>query len=377
MTAWRHSLEKLGLHIAPGVGGFFTWWRRSLLAWLPVRWQVQLDVSRARLLLWRDDETLHLVRQLGPQLDPIATLPWPQAPEAVDRALGSRLASLPHVWVLSGAHVLRRPMRLPIAASARLRDVLGFEIDRQTPFQSDQVHYDVRECGLRDDGHLDVELVVVPRRVFDAEVDTLGEWRERLAGVDVGDGQHPPLGVNLLPAQARQQRGDPLRRWNLLFAAVAVLALIAAGWQLLDNRNAALASLRAQVDAEARRARTVSVQRQQLLDQIEGASFFDQQAAARPSMTEIIDELSRRLPTGTYLEKLSVEGNQLQLIGLSREASSLVQRLEGSPLWHTPSLTGVLQSNAATHRDRFTLTAELNKEPVKPAKGGSNGQGRR
>ncbi|RBC28363.1 PilN domain-containing protein, partial [Xanthomonas oryzae] len=57
--------------------------------------------------------------------------------------------------------------------------------------------------------------------------------------------------------------------------------------------------------------------------------------------------------------KFSVEGGQLQLIGLSNEASSLVRRLEGSPLWRTPSLTGVLQSDAGRNVDRFTITAEL------------------
>ena len=47
------------------------------------------------------------------------------------------------------------------------------------------------------------------------------------------------------------------------------------------------------------------------------------------------------------------------LIGLSREASSLIQRLQGSPLWRAPALTGALQPDPASGRDRFTLTAEL------------------
>ncbi|MEE7561368.1 PilN domain-containing protein, partial [Xanthomonas sp. Kuri4-2] len=118
-------------------------------------------------------------------------------------------------------------------------------------------------------------------------------------------------------------------------------------------------ALRAQVQANAGRARQVAAERQQLLDLVEGAAFFERQRAARPTAVEVWDELSRRLPTGTYLEKFSMEGGQLQLIGLSNEASSLVRRLEGSPLWHTPSLTGVLQSDAGRGVDRFTITAEL------------------
>jgi general secretion pathway protein L len=79
-----------------------------------------------------------------------------------------------------------------------------------------------------------------------------------------------------------------------------------------------------------------------------------------------MDELSRRLPDTTYLEKLAVEDNRLTLIGLSKEASALVPKLEGSPLWTSPALTGALQPDPRTQRDRFTLTADI---VVKPGAG--------
>ena len=51
--------------------------------------------------------------------------------------------------------------------------------------------------------------------------------------------------------------------------------------------------------------------------------------------------------------------DRLTLIGLSSEASSLVGRLEGSKLWRAPALTGALQPDPRSRRDRFTLTADL------------------
>jgi general secretion pathway protein L len=33
--------------------------------------------------------------------------------------------------------------------------------------------------------------------------------------------------------------------------------------------------------------------------------------------------------------------------------------MEGSPLWRSPALSGAVQPDPATGRDRFTLTAEL------------------
>mgnify|MGYP006196309201 CR=1 FL=1 len=79
---------------------------------------------------------------------------------------------------------------------------------------------------------------------------------------------------------------------------------------------------------------------------------------------EVWNELTRRLPDGTYLEKLAIENNSLQLIGLSSEASQLVPLLQDAPQWRKVNLTGVLQADgAASGRDRFTLTAELQPLP--------------
>ncbi|MDL5365104.1 PilN domain-containing protein [Xanthomonas sp. NCPPB 2654] len=359
MTAWRDTMEKFGVRMTPGAGGLLAWWQRSLMAWLPPRWQLQLGWSQARLLLWRDGEQLLVARQLGAELGAPLALPWPLSPADLDAVLGPRLAALPRAWLLPAHSALQRTLRLPAAAADHLRDVVRFEIDRQTPFQADQVVYDVRLGARRDDAQLDAELVVAPRRVLEDLHASAGALRPTLAGVDVAGADGAPLGVNLLPPEQRYRRADPMRRWNAILAATALLALFAAGWQLLDNRRDALEQLRAQVDNGAQRARGVAAQRQQLVDLVEGAAFFDQLRAERPTSLEIWNELSKRLPEGTYLEKFSVEGDQLQLIGLSSEASSLVGRLEGSPLWRTPSLTGVLQADPGSHRDRFTLTAEL------------------
>ena len=359
MTAWRDTIDKLGVRMAPGACGLLAWWQRSLMAWLPPCWQLQLGWSQALLLLWRDGEQLCVARQIDAELGTPLALQWPLLASDLEAVLGPRLAALPRVWLLPAQAALQRTLRLPAAAAEHLRDVVRFEIDRQTPFQADQVVYDVRPGAHRDDAQLDAELVVAPRRVLDELHASAGALRPTLAGVDVAAADGTPLGVNLLPPEQRHRHADPMRRWNAILAATALLALFAVGWQLLDNRHAALEQLRAQVDSSAQRARGVAAQRQQLVDLVEGATFFDQLHAERPTALEIWNELSKRLPEGTYLEKFSVEGDQLQLIGLSSEASSLVGRLEGSPLWHRPSLTGVLQADPGSHRDRFTLTAEL------------------
>jgi len=371
MTAWRDSLVRARGRLSPGVGSSLRWWRQSLLAWLPVRWQWAMGWSRSRLLLQRDGEVLRLQRQTGEQIEAIAELPWPVSPATLDTVLDARLRSLPRHWLLPAGSVLRRPLRLPAAAAERLRDVVGFEIDRQTPFDASQVSYDVRELGALPDGQLQVELVVIPRVKLEQWAQQAGPWAQAVAGVDAVDATGQPLDVNLLPVAQRQPYRDPMARWNWLLAVGAVVLLALAGHQLIDNRQAAADQLREQVDAAARDARRVAAERQQLQSLVEGAAFLEGKRAEHASTVEIWNELTRLLPDGTYLEKMSIEGTTLQLIGLSREASQLVPLLQDSPLWRKVNLTGVLQADGATSgRDRFTLTAELQPLPgaMPPAK---------
>ncbi|MDQ3511457.1 MAG: PilN domain-containing protein, partial [Pseudomonadota bacterium] len=159
----------------------------------------------------------------------------------------------------------------------------------------------------------------------------------------------------------RSRNADPWRAWNVALAALTVILVGAMLWQLLANRRAAAAAFEQRINAQADDARLAAAQRQQLIKLIEGQAFLDEARASRPPTIEIIDELSRRLPDGTYLEKITIDDKQLLLIGLSNEAAALVGRLQGASLWQRPALAGALQPDPPSGRDRFTLSADLDR----------------
>lgn len=384
-TRLRDRFGRLGTRLGPGAGGvaggLLAWWARSLASWLPLRVRQALGMDRGRLLLQVDGDALQLRLQRGDEVRDLARLPGlaegavappaaaeigPLVADPLAPVLGAAIADLPRWLLLPAAVSLRRRMLLPAAAADRLRDVVGFEIDRQTPFSADAVAFDARVLGRRDgDGQLDVELVAVPLAALNPQRAALGPLASTLAGIDVAAGDGIPLGINLLPLAQRSRHGDPLRVWNVALAAAALLAVAATLWQLLDNRRGAADAFEQALTRRAEPARQAALQRQQLQGLIDGQAFLDQARAARPTAVEIIDELSRRLPDGTYLEKLEIADQRLTLIGLSNEAAALVGRLQDSPLWRLPALAGALQPDPASGRDRFTLTAEL--APATPA----------
>ncbi|MEN5062307.1 PilN domain-containing protein [Luteimonas sp. TWI1416] len=346
------------------------WWRTALATWLPPRVRDLFGLSGRRLLLQPQGDGLRLVLHEARETRDLAQVPLAElagrAGDPLAALLGERLAGTPRWLLLPAQAGLRRRMLLPEAAADRLHDVLGFEIDRQTPFAAGDVRHGHRLLGRRGDGQLEVELVVVPRATIEAELAALGALAPTLAGIDLAEGDRP-LGVDLINAERRRRREDPQRRLQWLLAAIAVLLTMAGLWQMRENRAAAADALQAKVEAEAIRARAASAQRQQLADLREGMAFLQAQRAARPTTVAVLDELSRRLPDSTSLEKAAIEGNRILLIGLSTEASALVGQLEGSPLWHSPALAGALQNDPRTRSDRFTLTAELAPPPAPTA----------
>ena len=367
-----HPLNDTLRRYRTGAGGFMAWWKQSLLDWLPARWQERFGLAQDRLLIAHEGDCLHLQWQNLQGLHDLTWLPAPAEAADLDAVLGLRLAGLPRWLLLPAGSALQRRLLLPAAAADRLRDVVGFEIDRQTPFSADSVRFDTRVLERRADGQLDTELVAVPRTRFDAAVAGLGGLASSLVGVDARGADGMPLGVNLLPVDLRRGRQDPMSAWHWALAAFALIAVAATAWQVLDNRRASAAAFEAQVESRAVQARVVAMQRQQLVDTVEGAAFLDSARAARPTTVEVLDELTRRLPDSTYLEKVSIEGDRLLLIGLSPEASALVARMEGSTLWRAPALSGALQPDPRTRLDRFSLTAELIGSPVatQPVAGG-------
>ncbi|MBZ0088598.1 MAG: PilN domain-containing protein, partial [Thermomonas sp.] len=250
---------------------------------------------------------------------------------------------------------------LPAATRERLRAVLGFEIERQTPFAAEAVLFDGRLLGERPDGSLQAELVVVPRQRFDAVGARLGGLGARLAGIDLADAEGRALGVNLLAPAQRFRRADPWRWLNLGLGVVALLALLLGLHQLLNNRRAAAAELKATIAQRQTQAQGISAARQRVVDSVEGETFLRALRNDKPTSVEVMEALSQRIPDGTYLEKLAIEGNQLTLVGLSNQAAALVGQLEGAPQWTSAALSGALQADPRSRLDRFTMIAQLAK----------------
>lgn len=339
---------------------FFAWWGSELRALLPERWRHLLAVESARLLLEPADDELVVTRVLGREAQELARLPLSERdvlPVALSRILGDEQRELPRVLLLPPTAVLRRVLTLPAAALDNLRTVLGFELDRQTPFKPDQVVFDSRvlahDPGAR---QVPVELALTPRDRLQQALEGIGALAGTLDAVDVRGADGQALGYNFLPSEQRHARANVWLWINLGLVAASVLLLFLAMGRLLDNRADAIESLRQASEAAHDEARSVARMRSTLEDAATAANFLAVEKARQPSAVLLLDELSRLLPDDTWLERLNFSRGEVTLSGQSGQAPRLVEILQASQLLRDPALSGPIQPDSRTRKDRFNIT---------------------
>jgi general secretion pathway protein L len=337
---------------------FLAWWSRQLSGFVPARWRRLLAQGEARVLFRAHEDGIDLVSAAGEAMALKLRVRPDQAAELED-ALQRAEDKRPRWLLLDEAQVLRRRISLPLAAAPRLRELLAHEIDRQTPFRADQVAFDCRVVERdAEAGKLETELVVVPLSRLESTISRLGPLGTSLAGVDV-EAAGRPLGLNLLPPGRRSQARD-----HMLWVHLALVAVIVAGawftlWQSLENRREAVAELRELVEQRQNEARRAAALREQLDAAAGGATFLAGLRKDRPRALEVIDDISRRLPDGTWLERLTINQGRVVLQGLSNEASGTIAWLQESPYLREPAFSGAVQPDARSGAQRFTLTADL------------------
>lgn len=373
---------------------FFAWWGHELASLLPARWRGLLAERADALLLDTAGRELCVWRQSAQGCSELGRVNLDDPAEA-QKAAFARLRGaletpdLRRIYCIDGARTLRRALSLPAAAEDNLRQVLAFEMDRQTPFKADQVYFDYAVAPhAAADRNLHVELTVVPRAQLDAELAAIAGSAPMLDGVDCWAGARggARLGLNLLPSERRYARKNLRLRLNLALGAAAVVLLVTCMQLWLDNRASALTAMQANVAKAQNDAKQVSQLRKTLQDTIDGANFLSRKKHDTPLMVNLLEDLTQRLPDDTYLERLNVDDkDKIELQGLSDDASKLIGLLNKSELLANPSVQGTIQPDPRTKKDRFNITLDFRAvadaqaaaaKSATAAKGGAHASGR-
>jgi general secretion pathway protein L len=261
--------------------------------------------------------------------------------------------------VLDSAGILRKEVRLPIAAESNLRQVLGFEMDRQTPFRAGDVYFDWTILGHdKEAGQVRVDLAVVPRAGVDATCQILAARGLSVSGVDVvHDGL--PLGLNLLPPSRRIKVINRKVRIDRVLAAGAVFLLALVMVLSLALRSHQVRELEQAIEEVREEALRVQRIRDQIGDTSESASFLSQRRAASPVAVDVLADITRTLPDDTYLDRLVIGQQTVQMQGKSRNAQQLIEQVNLSPMMEAASFRGSTRLDPRTGLEVFEINANI------------------
>ena len=350
---------------------FWTWWTGELRALVPaqvISWVVG-DVAVTDVMV--DAAGVKLIRMGAGKPVVYATVPSGEVTtDPVLREL--RAKGNAHVRVLLGAdQALLKTISLPAAIEENLREVMGFELDRHTPFMANQAYYDVKV--VRRDAQresIEVLLAVASRSVVDPLLATLrqgGLSIDAMTVLDVGAAGQVQVhvqAIELLPATDK-----PARKWgNLLklnlglLALVAVLALFALLLPIWQKREQVIALNplvgKANADFEvSQRIHDEYTKQANLYNYITG-----KKQGMHPSLV-ILEELTKISPDTTSVQSLDLKLNgkirEVTLIGEAQAASKVIEVLEQSPLFQNAAQRSQTRRGSLGTNEWFQITTEL------------------
>ncbi len=260
--------------------------------------------------------------------------------------------------MLNDKQALRLQHAFPEAVQDNLKQVIGYQLDRLTPFSMDSAYFDaqlVRHDKIKKE--IIAAIYVTPKLAVD-------KLYERLQAAGV-----PPIdvlsttdqAVNLTHGLDHELMVTPERSRIPFYFFMAALILALAAPVLYKQRRfeqieGAIADLKKSAASQ------LDV-RDKLLAAEEALSFLQERRKTSPVMLEIVEQLSAEIPAHTWLERLEINGRQIQLRGESNKALTLIDSLEESPHFSRVSFKSPVTRSKNTGKDQFQIQATVEDKP--------------
>jgi general secretion pathway protein L len=346
------------------LAGAWKWWLTELGDMLPERIRSLVAPGSQYLCLELDNAEVIASQHTLDESIELARYPLDGTDVAPDqrqmvRGLTGRASEV--VLCLPRNKVLIKTLTLPLAAAENLREVLGFEMDRQTPFRIEQVYYDYVVASADPKARrLDVVMVLTPRVFLDELLDKLRAMKLAPHRASVcGNGDLTPYAVNLLPESQRQRKSAATRILNLtLTVLTGVLLLGAVALPLLD-KHFAIRNLESRIDVASGQAEVARRLRTEVDRLNTGVRFLVEKKQSTPLALEVISELTRILPDDTWITRLDLKDHEVHIQGQSLAAAALIPLIESSPMLANARFRSPVTKIPRTDKERFHLSAEF------------------
>jgi general secretion pathway protein L len=283
---------------------------------------------------------------------------------------GALTESLPVDWmtalrssrvevVLHQRRFLFRPLELPRQAVDFLEGIVRAQIDRLTPWHANDAVFGWTRPVEADD-RIKLSVVATARSMVSPYVSSLTALGTNSVSVatliptDAG-----PVTVLTTRAQNEASAGRLRRILAVIVVAsgIAALASFTLGAMVVASLDTEFADLSHKIAA-----RRVAMR----LGDGPGANSAQRALTQRkqetPSSVLVLEALSKILPDHTYVTELHIEGDRLQLVGITRDAPSLIELIEQSAQFTRATFFAPTTQAPGDPGERFHIEARIKPE---------------
>jgi general secretion pathway protein L len=266
-------------------------------------------------------------------------------------------------FLIPVTRVLHKTLTLPPTSEKDLHDILGFEMDRQTPFTNDQVYYDCRIADRdKKSGKLLVDLFVLPRDSIATELREINSWGTPLRAINVTNDAIMIDRINLLPVTDRPVKQGHLDSVISRLIMLSFMAFLAALYLPVLHQQQSLAGMEEQVNQMRIQAREVQPLINERDSMLAKARFLTAKQQERVPVIVLLSELTRILPDDTWLNRLVLQNEEIQIHGEYDTNTPVLQLLESSVLFHNARFRSPVTYNNTTNKNNFHISVVPGKE---------------
>lgn len=339
------------------------WWLKGWLLLLPGRWLDRLRHVPDRVTVERQDQSLVFKRLEGRvkalREQRTVSAGDEQAKAAVNRWLNQPEHEPDLVLLLPHDALLEKRLTYPLSSEPDLRAILGFEMDKQTPFSNDKVYFDyvITDRDVASDT-LHVNVYVVLREVLQAHLDALRFLDLRPAAATTLGAGDTLDAVNFIPAVNKKANGSSGRRLTSLALVTLLLCCLSLYLPLLRHETTL-----GRLEQQVAHSRLQAMETQALIDQkaaiLQRGDFLSNRYNRHTPVVLLLQDLTGRLPDNTWISRLTVNDDSIQIHGESAAAAALIQLMEESDYFEQARFRSPVTKNNATGKDQFHISARV------------------
>jgi len=260
--------------------------------------------------------------------------------------------------VLQPTRFLFRPLELPARAADFLDGIVRAQIDRLTPWNASEAVFGCSAPIQSGTDHITTVIAATTRKVAMTFVDAVFGFHPAAVAICTDVAEHNAGRVKVFEQKARGHL-DAARLSRALVialgaAAIGALASVVVASYVADSLGA----------QESELARQISQRRAAIRAGSDGGerspiAALERRKHETPASVIVLDALTQVLPDHTYVTELHLAGNKLQIVGITRDAPSLIPLIEQSQHFTRATFYAPTTRSPSDPGERFHIEARI------------------